>query len=164
MEKGEVEEALQEGHPQHLQEVAGTTSAKTRSRSRAATTSPLLSPMTSLGDRSSCQEDNKKRKKRPTLIRRGRNLTTRGSVRVTRDKKVEKRKKRSLTERKTLPWYLQMRTAMPDPNDLPNFRRSHLALDERPLAETTYERFTRYAATTNIHGFLPLSRFKEMGW
>ncbi len=43
-------------------------------------------------------------------------------------------------------------------------RRSHLQLDHRPLHITTFERFRRYAETTNIHGFLPLSRYKEIGW
>ncbi len=43
-------------------------------------------------------------------------------------------------------------------------RRSHLQLDNRPLHDSTYERFSRFAGTTNIHGFLPLARLREMGW
>ncbi len=46
---------------------------------------------------------------------------------------------------------------------LKSVRRSHLALDDRPLVDSTYERFRRFAETTNIHGFLPLARLKEQG-
>jgi len=43
-------------------------------------------------------------------------------------------------------------------------KRSRLALDQRPLYISCYERFVRYASTTNIHGFLFLARLHEMNW
>jgi len=47
---------------------------------------------------------------------------------------------------------------------LSRMKRSSLALDHRPLYVSCYERFVRYASTTNIHGFLPLASMHKKNW